>query len=107
MTASNADELLYAKLLGETAAIDWEALQPFFAKGALLRVVPELDLVHAAAGMAKDDKPQVAAWLEQRLLEPLPAEEAQDWCERNPELWAVVVRPWVLVQERGKHTTLQ
>ena len=28
---------LYAKLLGETAAITWQELQPFFARGACCR----------------------------------------------------------------------
>ena len=36
---------LYAKLLGETAAITWQELQPFFARGALLQVAGEADLV--------------------------------------------------------------
>ncbi|MAB24498.1 MAG: hypothetical protein CMK78_09140, partial [Pseudomonadales bacterium] len=27
--------------------------------------------------------------------------QAADWAEREPDnLWAVVIRPWVLVQER-------
>jgi len=26
--------------------------------------------------------------------------DARDWERRNPVLWAVVVAPWVLVQER-------
>jgi hypothetical protein len=28
-------------------------------------------------------------------------ETALDFAERDPELWAVVVSPWVCVQERG------
>ncbi|MBU9679435.1 DUF2288 domain-containing protein, partial [Burkholderia multivorans] len=29
------------------------------------------------------------------------AETASDYAARNPELWAVVVSPWVCVQERA------
>ena len=39
---------LYAKLLGETAEISLKELEPFFAKGALLWVDPDLDLIAAA-----------------------------------------------------------
>ena len=33
-------------------------------------------------------------------VEHLDMETARDWSERDPELWAVVVAPWVVVQER-------
>ncbi len=89
---------LYAKLLGETAAITWQELQPFFARGALLQVAGEADLVEVA--VAEDDQAKVAAWLTGGQLAKMPAEQAQDWLERDPDLWAVVVAPWVLVQER-------
>ena len=90
---------LYAKLLGETAAITWQELQPFFARGAL-QVAGEADLVEVAVAVAEDDQAKVAAWLTGGQLAKMPAEQAQDWLERDPDLWAVVVAPWVLVQER-------
>ncbi|MBK3866630.1 DUF2288 family protein [Pseudomonas stutzeri] len=92
---------LYAKLLGETAAITWQELQPFFARGALLQVCPEADLVEVALAVAQDDQPKVAAWLTGGQLSKMPATQAEDWLERDPDLWAVVVAPWVLVQERS------
>lgn len=91
---------LYAKLLGETAAITWQELQPFFARGALLQVAGEADLVEVAVAVAEDDQAKVAAWLTGGQLAKMPAEQAQDWLERDSDLWAVVVAPWVLVQER-------
>ncbi|WP_162622506.1 DUF2288 family protein, partial [Acinetobacter baumannii] len=47
---------LYAKLRGETAAISWAELQPFFARGALLQVDAALDLVEVAEALAGDDR---------------------------------------------------
>ena len=91
---------LYAKLLGETAAITWQELQPFFARGALLQVAGEADLVEVAVAVAEDDQTKVAAWLTSGQLAKMPAEQAQDWLEHDPDLWSVVVAPWVLVQER-------
>ncbi|MFG3450965.1 MULTISPECIES: DUF2288 domain-containing protein [Pseudomonadaceae] len=92
---------LYAKLLGETAPISWAELQPFFARGALLRVASEVDLIEAAQAVAQDDRETVAEWLAKGHMAALAADQAQDWLERDPPLWAVVVAPWVLVQERA------
>jgi hypothetical protein len=91
---------LYARLLGETARIAWSELEPFFARGKLLRVVGELDLVSVAEAVATDEAQQVAGWVASGMVELLPVETAADYVARDPELWAVVVAPWVLVQER-------
>lgn len=93
--------ILYAKLLGETATIRWQELQPFFAKGSLLWIDTSLDLVAVAEAVAEDNQQQVAAWLASGQLERISVEHAEDWQRRDPHLWAVVVAPWVLVQERA------
>ncbi|MBF7729318.1 DUF2288 domain-containing protein [Pseudomonas sp. N040] len=92
---------LYLKLLGETARIRWQELQPFFARGALLWVAAELDLVAVAEAVAQDDRSQVAAWLAGSQLAVVATPRAEDWLQRDPELWAVVVAPWVVIQERS------
>ena len=92
---------LYLKLLGETARISWQELQPFFARGALLRVESGLDLVEVAAALAEDDRSRVSAWLGSGQLAAVTASEAHDLLQRDPELWAVVVAPWVVMQERS------
>ena len=93
---------LYAKLLGETASITWKELEPFFAKGALLWVDAGLDLIEAAEGMAEDNRDKVAAWLAAGSLGEVSATRALDLVERDPSLWAVVVSPWILIQERAR-----
>ncbi len=98
---SDASELLHAKLLGETAPIRWQELQPFFARGALLWVGETLDLVEVAVALAEDDRERVAGWLQAGTLGKLEASLAQDLQARDPSLWAVVVAPWVLAQERA------
>ncbi|UFH51537.1 DUF2288 domain-containing protein [Pseudomonas sp. KNUC1026] len=92
---------LYAKLLGETARIEWPALEPFFARGALLWVAPSLDLIAVAQAVAEDDRASVAAWLDAGEVEKLSATRAVGYAEGTPELWAVVVSPWVVIQERA------
>ena len=92
---------LYAKLLGETASITWQELQPFFAKGALLWVDPGLDLVGVAESFALDQKDPIAAWLEAGKVEKVSDSRALALCEGAPQLWAVVISPWILIQDRA------
>jgi hypothetical protein len=91
---------LYAKLLGETAPISWQELQPFFARGALLLVEGSQDLIAVAEAVAQNDQGRVAAWLEAGQLRRVDDDCAADLLQRDPQLWAVVVAPWVLAQER-------
>ncbi|AZD46767.1 hypothetical protein SAMN04489802_5173 [Pseudomonas chlororaphis] len=93
---------LYAKLLGETASITWKELEPFFAKGALLWVDASLDLIEAAEAMAENQAEKVSVWLAAEKVGKVSATRALDLVERDPLLWAVVVSPWILVQERAQ-----
>lgn len=92
---------LYAKLLGETAVIPWQQLQPFFAKGALLWVAPDLDLIAVAEAMAENDAAKISAWMSEERVSKLSETRALDFVERDPQLWAVVVAPWVVIQDRA------
>ncbi|AKM30647.1 hypothetical protein AB870_11825 [Pandoraea faecigallinarum] len=92
---------VYLRLLGETAKIDWKDLESFFARGVLLFVTPGVDLVSVAEAIANDDKAAVTQWLTSGMVQRMQAEQAANFAARTPELWAVVVAPWVLVQERG------
>lgn len=92
---------LYLKLLAETARISWQELEPFFARGVLLLADADADLPAIAEGLAEDQREQVAAWLESGQLCKVEIEQAADFVARDPELWAVVVSPWVLIQERA------
>ena len=92
----------YAAILGATAQIEWSALERHFARGELLVVDRVLDLVVVAQAFIDDDSEQVQRWMKQGQLAVATDEQAADWFERNPDtLWAVVIRPWVLMQERG------
>ena len=94
-------ELMRAKLNTETAKADWTELQPFFAKGQLIKVDNSLDLIDVAAHIASDDTDSVREWMISVQLVKLDDETALDWEQRKPAIWTVVVAPWILVQERG------
>lgn len=49
---------------------------------------------------------KVAAWLSGGGLSKVGEDAAKDFLERDPTLWAVVVAPWVVIQERAEKATL-
>lgn len=91
--------VLKAKITGETARIGWHELQKFYAAGSVVVAAPAQDLVEVAFALATDQKAQVAEWLAAGLLWRATEQEARRWFEQNAELWAVVVSPWILVQD--------
>ncbi|MDO3386815.1 DUF2288 domain-containing protein [Gilvimarinus sp. SDUM040013] len=99
MTEDN--ELLQAKVNLETAQIPWRELQRFFASGNAIFVAPELDLTQVATEMARDNAAQIQHWMQANQVGPVSDESAQAWFDDDITLWAVVVKPWVLVQEKG------
>ena len=102
MTSNDAAHSpLYLSLLAETAKIGWPELERCFARGILLHVARDVDLVSVAEAIASDDTAQVTQWLSAGIVERMPSETAADFAARDPNLWAVVVSPWVCVQERG------
>ena len=100
-SADTPQSPLYLKLLAETAKIGWPELERFFARGILLRVARDLDLVSVAEAIANDDTTQVSQWLSAGLVERVQADTAADFGARDPALWADVVSRWVCVQERS------
>ena len=95
-------DVLKARLNTETAKIGWAEIQRFFAKGQVIIVAPELDLIDTAAMMIHDDKGTVEEWLQRDMLVQATTDDAKRWNEVDPDLWAVVVAPWILVQEVSK-----
>ncbi len=90
---------LRSKLHGETAKIGWPELVRHFARGVVVVAAPELDLVEVAHAMANDEAERVQAWMQAGQLARASDEQAAGWHERQPTFWAVVVAPWVVIQE--------
>lgn len=98
MTTPNHQEILRAKVNLETSRIAWKELQRFFASGAALSVINELDLVEVALQISEDNILQVQQWLVSGQIGKVSDEQASAWYEADAEMWAVVVSPYVLVQ---------
>ena len=92
-------ELERAKIVGETAKIPWLELQRFFASGKVIWVAGELDLVEVACALQQDDVERVSEWTQNSLIAAVSDTQARQWITDDSQLWAVAVKPWVLVQE--------
>ena len=92
-------ELEKQKINFETAKIPWQDLQQHFASGKVIQVDKSLDLVTTASTLQQDQAMTVKEWMEEGKIHPVADEQALKWFENKSSVWAVVVRPWVLVQE--------
>jgi len=73
------EENLYSRLNYETAEIPWSELQ--------------------MVQISSDNKGLVESWMATGQVKNVTDDQAKTWLEANTTLWAVVVKPWVLVQE--------
>lgn len=93
-------EPLRAKINGETARMHWKELERFFASGVVIAVSADLDLVEVALQIANDNKDAIARWMEEGRVGRANDAQAAVWHEQDAQLWAVVVKPWILVQQK-------
>ncbi|WP_018077906.1 DUF2288 domain-containing protein [Thiobacillus denitrificans] len=92
-------DILRAKLNLETAQLGWPELERHFARGDVIKVAIGVDLVDAALHVAENNADTVQEWLAEGRIARAELGDAEDWHARQPLFWAVVVAPWVLVQE--------
>lgn len=89
---------LASELILETAQIRWHELQRFFASGNAIAVDESLDLIQVATEITKDNAVQVKTWMDAGLVDSVKDKQAADWYEQDALVWALVIKPWVLVQ---------
>jgi hypothetical protein len=92
-------DILRAKLNLETAQLAWSELERHFARGDVIKVAVGADLIDAALHVAENNAATVKEWLADGRIARADLADAEDWHARQPMFWAVVVAPWVLVQE--------
>jgi hypothetical protein len=92
-------DILRAKLNLETAQLAWPELERHFARGSVIKVASGMDLVDSALHVAENKAATIEAWLADGRIARAEMSDAEDWHARKPTFWAVVVAPWVLVQE--------
>ena len=97
-------ELERANIISETGKIPWLELQRFFASGKVIWIAGSLDLVEVALALQQDDVQSVSDWTVNQELAAVSDDQARQWVSDDSLLWAVAIKPWVLVQELGNET---
>ena len=96
------DQALREELLGQTAPVEWREMEVHFAKGMLIRIASELDIVDVAMHMVRDRKELIEDWAKNNQVVRATDQDALRWHDSQPTMQALVVPPWVLVQEVAK-----
>lgn len=94
-----SSEVLRAKLILETAQLGWKELERHFARGDVVKIAPGVDLIEAALLFAENHADALQTWLADGRIKRADMTDAEGWHTRQATFWAVVVAPWVLVQE--------
>lgn len=89
---------LKSKLNLETARAPWRDLQTFFAQGLVLNIEKDLDLLTVGEQFAADNKALFEEWLSSGQVAQVSDELALAWHKDDATLWALVIKPWILVQ---------
>lgn len=92
-------QLSKGKINSETARIAWKELQRYFAGGYTLMVEQQLDLIEVAYQMQLDNAAQIESWMNENLIHQVSNDQAREWYNNDAELWACVIKPWVLIQD--------
>ncbi len=98
----DSDDELKARFNKETSKISWQELQRYYASGAVIAVAKGMDLIEVACQFSRDNKQAVEGWLTAASIYKVDDLQAAQWLEKDAVHWAVVVAPWVLIQEIEK-----
>lgn len=97
MSEPNASvrELLNA----QTGQLSWNELSRHFARGVVIVVHTGEDLITVAESLVNDLSDEVGRLQQEEKLHRAVDHDAIRWQRDQSDFWAVVVAPWVLVQE--------
>jgi hypothetical protein len=96
---SGAEPSIRDLLTAQTGKLVWAELARHFARGVVLRVDESLDLVEVAEKLVRDNSGSIENLYKEGLFRRASDDDAIRWQQDDPVFWAVVVAPWVLVQE--------
>ncbi|MBT4519569.1 MAG: DUF2288 domain-containing protein [Halieaceae bacterium] len=98
--APDRQQLLREEFHSQTARISWHDLQTHYARGNVILVATDLDLVDVAVQLGMDNTDQFQRWIDNKQVASVQPDQAQLWFDSNILLWTVVAPPWVLVQKK-------
>ena len=89
------------KIAKYTGEVSWKYLKPHYESGALLWVDPSLTLAQVAEALSADETETVANWLGNGDLVKIGELHANQWEESDELFTAVVITPFVLMQQQS------
>ncbi|HEY9700347.1 MAG TPA: DUF2288 domain-containing protein [Trichocoleus sp.] len=93
---------LKAELAEMVDEAEWEWLIPHAKRDALILVSQALSLVDVGAAIANDDVSAVQQWIgTQQIYKPSPEQLATWGQDQTHRFNALIVQPYVLVQDRA------
>ena len=101
-TKPENDTDLRIKVNRETARLPWSELEKHFAAGNVVFVADDLDLVDVAVRISHDDKSTIVQWMADGKVMKVSDQQALNWQQADASLWAVVVSPFILVQQEKR-----
>lgn len=87
------------ELQQECAAISYSEIERFFAKGMLVLVANDANIIDVALQVQADDTKALELLISQKKVIRVHDEHAIKWSQENSQLLAVTAVPWLLVQE--------
>jgi len=91
---------LRAELTAMVDEAEWEWLIPHVQRDAVVIVDPNLDLVEVGIAIANDNVTTVQHWISEQLIHKPTPEQLTDWSsDRSHRFNALIVQPYVLVQD--------
>jgi hypothetical protein len=98
---ADPDVGLHDLLNAQTGRVAWPELARHFARGVVVCVATEEDLLTIAELIVRDRAEEIERLYAGGQLHRATDRDAARWQDAGTEFWAVVVAPWVLVQESG------
>ena len=93
-------ETLRTQLEENLDQAEWDWLEPHVEREAVIIVEKALDLLDVGVAIASDNVSSVQHWISEQLIhKPTPAEIAEWNDNRSQRFQALIVQPFVLIQE--------
>ena len=89
----------YEDLKQECAPIAYKEIEQFFARGMLVLVTEDLDIIDVALSIQADDTQRINEWISAEKVIRVHDDYALKWSQKETLLMAVTAVPWLLVQE--------
>ncbi|MBW4520451.1 MAG: DUF2288 domain-containing protein [Scytolyngbya sp. HA4215-MV1] len=78
----------------------WDWLMPHAKRDSVIVVSPELDLLDVGVAIASDNTTSVQHWIAESLIAKPSPDQLANWNDHlNQRFTALIVQPYVLVQE--------